>query len=145
MNEIWKSVVGFEGLYEVSNMGRVKSLERKILYPNSRWGKHSDGVVRKERILKPNCKRYCGVTLCDTKNKRYYPNVHRLVAEAFIPNPNNKATVNHKNGIKTDNKVENLEWATHSEQATHAYTTGLTKIVVGKANHSYKHGKYSKY
>ena len=144
MNEIWKPVIGFEGLYEVSNMGRVKSLERKVFYPNSKWGKNTNGVIRKERMLKLNCKRYCGVTLCDTKNIRSYPSVHRLVAEAFIPNTNNKATVNHKNGIKTDNRVQNLEWATYSENTKHAIETGLVKFKTGKNSPSYKHGKFCK-
>jgi hypothetical protein len=145
MIEIWKPVIGFEQLYEVSNLGRVKSLEKKVFYPNSKWGKHSNGVLRKERILKPNCKRYCSVTLCDTTNKRYYPNIHTLVAKAFIPNPENKLTVNHKNGIKSDNRVENLEWATHSENINHAIHNGLITFKSGKEHALYKHGKYSKY
>jgi hypothetical protein len=143
--EIWKPIIGFEGLYEVSNLGRVKSLERKVLYPNSKWGKNNNGVLRKERILKPSGKRYLAVTLCNTTNKRYYPNIHTLVAKAFIPNPENKKTVNHIDGDKRNNCVENLEWATQSENIKHAIDSGLITFNVGKEHSSYKHGKYSKY
>ena len=92
--EHWKSITGYEGLYEVSDIGRVKSLK---------YGK--------ERILKPR-ETYCGylqVSLCkDGQIKQTY--VHRLVAEAFIQNQNNLETVNHKDEVKTNNTVSNLEW-----------------------------------
>ena len=93
MEEIWKPVVGYEGLYEVSNFGRVFSM-------------HTNRVI-KNRLTG----RYLQVSL--SKNgKVIQPLVHRLVAEAFISNPDNLPCVNHKNEDKTDNRVENLEWCT---------------------------------
>ena len=106
MNEIWKPVVGYEGLYEVSNLGRVKSLSRI----------DSIGRKIKERILSQGkCKQgYLTVSLCKNgKPNSYY--VHRLVAQAFIPNPDNYPEVNHKIDDfehRSDNRVENLEWCT---------------------------------
>lgn len=101
--EIWKDVQGYEGLYQVSNLGRVKSLVR-------------EHYCKKERILTnvklPNG--YIYVRLCkDGKGKNV--RVHRLVAVAFIPNPENKTEVDHINAIKTDNSVNNLRWASHKE------------------------------
>lgn len=103
MEEIWKPVVGYEGLYEVSSLGRAK------------WLKHN-------KILKPFLmqKRYLMVNLSKewiVKNIT----IHRMVVKAFIPNPKNKPQVNHKNWIKTDNRLENLEWCTSSENHLHSY------------------------
>lgn len=104
MNEIWKPVKGFEGLYEVSNIGRVKSFV-------GRWG-------IKERILKPwlTSNGYWHVCL-GRGNKKM---IHKLVLEAFAPNPKGKPCCNHKNGIRTDNRIENLEWCTYAENNRHA-------------------------
>ena len=105
--EIWRDIAGYEGLYQVSNCGRVKSF------------------YRGGRILKQSLKRgYMFVELYLNTNGKIHI-VHRLVAQAFIPNPLNKLEVNHINGIKTDNRVENLEWVTRSENEQHAYDTGL--------------------
>lgn len=106
--ELWKDVVGYEGLYQVSNLGRVRSL------PNSH---HLDSIIMRQSKGKVG---YMRVPLAKNKTHRMKL-VHRLVAEAFIPNPKNKPQVNHKNGRKDCNIVSNLEWATRSENQKHAY------------------------
>lgn len=108
MNEIWKPVVGWEGLYEVSNLGNVKVLDRFV---NSGI-KNNSSVKRRGQILKQYDKRgYMQVTLT-LNGKRKYCNVHRLVAEAFIPNPDDLPQINHKDENKLNNNVNNLEWCT---------------------------------
>lgn len=132
--EIWKDIQGYEGIYQVSSLGRVKSLPRENRYFNSLAGKE---CVRhyKERImkLKKNRGGYMTAHLRDEENgKEDWPTVHRLVATAFIPNPNEKPTINHKDGIKVNNFLENLEWATWSENTRHAHDNGLAKSVIAK-------------
>ena|SRR5215831_15771476 len=107
--EIWKPVRGYEGHYEVSDQGRVKSVARVVMY--SRWGRENPRLL-KERVLRPKMnreERYLYVVL----QKRGVPMtipIAPLVAQHFIPNPENKPTVKHINGIQTDNRAENLEW-----------------------------------
>jgi len=106
--EIWKDVVGYEGYYEVSDMGNVRRKgKNKNLYKYI----HRDGYEKVTLSMNCNIKSFT---------------VHRLVACAFIDNPNQKEQVNHINGIKNDNAVSNLEWATRSENSIHAVKTGLT-------------------
>lgn len=119
MEEIWRDIEGYEGIYRVSNLGRVKSLARNIYL-------HEWPMPLKERILKPypNKKGYLGIDL-RKDNKRKCPRVHRLVAQAFITNPENKPQVNHKDCNKTNNKVDNLEWCNNSENQIHAWANGM--------------------
>ena len=120
-NENWRPIKGYEGFYDISSFGRVKSIERKV----------SNGhglVLLHERFLKPNilAKGYFQVTLYNGKTRKCFQ-VHRLVAEAFIPNDNNYPQINHKNGNKQDNRVENLEWCDNSMNQLHAWQMGLQK------------------
>ena len=107
--EIWKDIEGYEGLYQVSSLGRVRSLDRKM-----------DRRFCKGRILKNkrDGQGYQQVCLCVNKTHKYCY-IHRLVAQAFIPNPQNKETVNHKDENKTNNHVDNLEWMTMKENANY--------------------------
>ena len=112
MKEIWKDIPGYRGEYQASNLGRIKSLTRYV--KRSIHGR----VLIKCRILKYGIT--CGYhTICSKYNRSSY--VHRLIALTFIPNPENKPCINHKNGIKKDNNVKNLEWVTYSENMTHSY------------------------
>lgn len=121
MNEKWKPVVGFEGLYSVSSLGRVRSESRVVPY--------TDGVRKartiKSRLLSPsNMNGYVQVCLY-RDNKRKTVRVHRLVAMAFIPNTNKLPCVNHKDGNKANNTPSNLMWSTVLDNNVHAYQTGL--------------------
>ena len=107
MIEEWRDIKGYEGLYQVSNLGRVKSFK---------------GVS--ERILKIGVDRYGYISINLFKNnKRKLCKVHRLVAEAFIPNQDNKPQVNHIDEVKTNNMVSNLEWVTAKENSNHGTRT----------------------
>jgi hypothetical protein len=121
LNEVWKPVADFEGLYEVSNFGKVRSL-----YRNGTNGKC---------MMAHHCRGYERVNLW--KNGQLtHKLVHRMVAEAFIPNPENKPQVNHINGNKADNNVSNLEWVTASENQIHARVSGLNSCVRNNPIHS---------
>lgn len=129
MQEIWKDVKGYEGLYQVSSLGRVKSLSREVK------GRGASKRFIPERILKPNNNGHGYENVILSKNGKIKgKGVHRLVAEAFIPNPNNKKEVNHIDGIKDENYIENLEWVTRKENSRHAHENGFVKISKG-ANH----------
>lgn len=120
--EHWKSINQYEGLYEVSNLGNVRSLDRTILN-KKREPQYYPGKMLKPDVTSMSNTSYHRVTLSrDHKTRRY--SVHRLVAEHFIPNPENKEHVNHINNDGTCNEVQNLEWCTHSENMLHAQTQG---------------------
>lgn len=122
--EIWKSIPNYEGLYEVSNYGNVRSLDREVIDKNGKI------LFKKGKILKKllNDYGYFHVIL-SKQNKLKTHTVHRLVGIAFIDNPYNKIEINHINGIKTDNRVDNLEWCTRSENELHSYRV-LGKIYI---------------
>lgn len=128
----WRDIKGYEGIYKINKYGDVISLTRLIV---SSFGK----VVLNEVLLKPlaNHKGYFQVVL--SKNgKSKTKTVHRLVAETFVPNPDNKETVNHIDGVKTNNNVENLEWCTNQENIIHAHKNNLTNPCKGESNSSAK-------
>lgn len=111
MIEIWRDIDGYDGKYQVSNLGRVRSFwrgEPRIMEP------HNTGNGYLQAHLFHD-------------GKRKHALIHRLVALAFIPNPESKPQINHINGIKTDNRVENLEWSTSFENQRHAVATGLRR------------------
>lgn len=125
VGEVWKDIKGYEGLYQVSSLGRIKSLKRKVKYQNS--VRNVKEKIKKDFISANGYKR---IELSQNGvNKKY--NIHKLVAETFIPKNNNYydryLEVNHINGIKTDNRVENLEWCTRSENLLHAYKNKLAR------------------
>lgn len=132
--EIWKPVVGYEGLYEVSSLGNVRSLDRinavgrmikgKILKPQTN---HSSGGYKQVVLYNKGCKTY---------------KVCRLVAKAFIPNPENKPCVDHINTVRTDDRVENLRWVTHKENSNNPLT--LTHFPRGEQHPKAGLGKFGK-
>lgn len=118
-NIIWKPILGYEDLYEVSNKGDVRSL------PKIRNSKSGSKALHKGRVIKKYVRNEYYSVMLYKDNKPKNHTIHRLVAVAFIPNPEGKKTVNHKDANKSNNRVENLEWATWSENNLHAHVVGL--------------------
>lgn len=117
MEEVWKDIQNYEGLYQVSNLGSVKSF-----------------YYGKEKILRPGKTHYGYLEVnLRMNNTSSMKKVHRLVCEAFLSNPENKTQVNHINGIKTDNRLDNLEWCTNSENQKHSFSIlGRKSVNYGK-------------
>lgn len=129
--EIWKDIDGYKGLYMVSSRGRIKRLSRIII---GRTGKR---LTLKEKILSGSINFYGYRRFELTKDFECQGfSGHRLVALNFIPNPDNLPQINHKNGIKSDNRVRNLEWCDNSENQLHAYRTGLRIPVIRRGENA---------
>lgn len=125
MKEIWKDIEGYENLYKISNFGNIISKRYWLL----------NKYIYKERKIKPTIANNGYIRVSLTKDKKVkYVNIHRLVAQAFIPNPDNLPCVNHIDGNKENNRVDNLEWCTHSYNNKEAYRIGLRKAYRGKDN-----------
>lgn len=120
MEEIWKDIHGYEGLYQVSNLGRVKSLPRGKQWPY----RQTHNNIRKPKLNKNG---YLCVNLSKENNVQWF-NVHRLVAMTFLPNPYNLPEVNHKDEGRIDNRVENLEWCTHQYNLTYGTINQRTRL-----------------
>jgi hypothetical protein len=121
--EIWRDIPDYEGLYQVSNLGRIKTLARET-YTLS--GRLLYRRKEKYRTIVHDTKGYPMIILCKNSISKTYK-IHRLVAKEFIPNPKNKPQINHKDGNKKNNYYKNLEWCTNSENQLHAFSTGLQK------------------
>lgn len=126
MQEIWKDIEGFEN-YQISNLGRIKSKERIV-------SNFCRTYVKKEEILKTHVMKtgYLAIVLRDKEQKKHLLKIHRLIAENFIPNPNNYTQVNHIDGNKTNSSIENLEWCTPSQNTRHAIKNGLRRKSTNK-------------
>ena len=132
MEEIWKDIEGYEGLYQVSNLGRVRSLGRTI-QRRTRWGTTVDYTM-KGKMLKPLHSQgdYCYVHLFDKDGTSTNQKVHRLVAWAFVPNPNNLNEVNHIDENKDNNRADNLEWCKHVDNCNYGTRNERCKTKLSK-------------
>ena len=124
-NELWLPVKGYEDIYHISNMGRLKVLDRVCWVSEEK--KNATRVKREHISARCDSKTWYPSHILIKGDSKVTKTIHRLVAEHFIPNPENKPQVNHINGLKYDNRVENLEWVTAQENSIHAYATGLSK------------------
>lgn len=139
MREIWKDIEGYEGLYQVSSLGRIKSLDRYV--SNGRGLR-----LLKGRILKPEITKfgYMQISLCNenVKHKRF--KVHRLVAKAFIPNHNNLPQINHIDEVKTNNSLSNLEWCDAFYNQNHGTCSARKRChLINHPKKSFKVAQYS--
>ena len=132
--EIWKDIEGYEGLYQVSNMGNVRSSDRTLMVKR---GNDEYVLQIKGRMLRPQTRRhgYLSVWLYRLDGNKRQESVHRLVAEAFCERKSDDTEVNHKNEIKTDNRAENLEWITHKENTNYG-NAQAKRSATCKRNHT---------
>lgn len=123
MKEIWNDIIGYEGLYKVSNLGFIKSLSRSVTGRDFKVKKYNN-----ERILKPSpySNGYLGITLCKNGISKQFI-LHRIIAIHFIPNPKNFSEINHKDENKTNNCINNLEWCSHKYNAN--YGTKIKRTI----------------
>jgi len=132
--EKWKDIPGFEGYYQASNKGRIRSIDR----PVKQWG---DAIqIKKGKILSPAISRigYCVCALSRNNKLSSYP-VHRLIALAWLGLPDkNNNEINHKDGIKTNNNIENLEWSNRTDNLRHSVRLGLMRYNYGQDHHNSK-------
>lgn len=152
MKEIWKDIPNFEGYYQASNLGNIRSVDR---ISKGRW---SDNYFYKGKTLLPKKTRlgYLHVVLVKGYGKRYNKSVHRLVASTFIENVDEKPQINHIDGNKLNNNISNLEWVTPSENIRHGYSNGLhlkgeshgmakySNKIINNIVELWKTGKYTK-
>lgn len=135
--EVWKDIEDYEGLYQISNIGRVKSIRREIVRTNN------SNYFLDGKILSPSYggNKYPSVNLWRNKTYKTFT-IHRLIAIHFIPNPDNLKHINHKNGKKYDFNIDNLEWCTHKENMIHASRNGLIKFhMIGKSGSKHHNSK----
>lgn len=126
--ELWRDIKGYEGYYQVSSIGRVKRIEKIVMQFNYQLQKEIPITYPKRYLKFDNVKGYNRVTLSlGNKQERFV--VHRLVAQHFIDNPDNKPCVNHINSIRIDNRVDNLEWCTHEENERHKRISMTNPII----------------
>lgn len=129
-NEIWKDIIGYEKSYSISSLGRILAKEKRVL------GSHGVYKLHKEKFLKLSIHTGGYNQLWLWRNKKIQGfSFHRIFATHFIPNPENKPFINHKDGNKLNNSISNLEWCTSSDNLIHAYSTGL------KSAKGEKHGR----
>ena len=140
MSEEWKQIKEYENLYEISNTGKIRSID-KIVNVSNQYGAKAKRVI-KGRMLKQtfNGQYYVVGLYKNNQMKQHF--IHRLEAQTFIENKNNFTCINHKNGNKLDNRIENLEWCTKSYNTIDAWKNGLIKIPKGNKNKMY--GKFGK-
>jgi len=124
--EVWKFISGYEGMYQVSSLGRVRSVDRSMVLPSGKIRRDPGRYIK--TTIHPKGYHYV-VMSRDGFTKRFL--LHRIVAQTFIPNPECKPQVNHIDGVKSNNNVENLEWVTETENISHALSSGL---IVRKRN-----------
>lgn len=131
-NEVWKSIQGYEGYYEVSNLGRIKSLARPVYKRDGTFHRYKNETIKKPKLSKDG---YLNITLCvNCKNRSF--GIHRLVAEAFVPKPFTceELEVNHKDLDRTNNYASNLEWVTHQENVSYSSSQGRYEVHDGVNN-----------